>query len=141
MSEFVLDFKKHGCDDLVAMPQNVNIRHWMAIINECDAFLGCDSVGQHIAYSLNKPAVVILGSTFRENVSYPDNEIFEVHDMDEENRKYSPIRITVDDVSDRRNEGIMLMNDAIEDFIVEAVKKIHNKSKEKTDVLEKKKKS
>lgn len=126
MSEFSIDFKKHGCNDPVAIPQNINIRHWAAIIKECDAFLGCDSVGQHIAYSLDVPAVVVLGSTFRENVSYPDNDIFEVHDMDNENRRYSPIRITVDEVSDRTNEGIMTMNEAIEDFVVQSIKKIHS---------------
>lgn len=130
MSEFVIDFKKHGCEELVAMPQNTSLRHWASIINEADAFLGCDSVGQHIAYSLNKPAVVILGSTFRENVSYPDNDIFEVHDMGDESRRYSPIRITIDEVSDRTNEGVMLMNEAIEDYIVEAIKKVYNKNKE-----------
>lgn len=139
MSEFTVDFKKHGCDELVAMPQNVSLRHWIGIINECDVFLGCDSVGQHIAYALDKPAIVILGSTFRENVSYPDNDIFQVHDMDDENRKYSPIRITVDEVSDRRNEGIMVMNDAIENFIIDAIKKVCNKGKDV--VLEKTKKS
>lgn len=126
MSEFVVDFKKHGCDDLVAMPQNINIRHWAAIIKESDVFLGCDSVGQHLAYSMEVPAVVILGSTFRENVSYLDNDIFEVHDMDDEKRRYSPIRITVDEVSDRTNEGIMAMNDAIEDFVIKSIKKVHS---------------
>jgi ADP-heptose:LPS heptosyltransferase len=126
MSEFTIDFKKHGCEDLVAIPQNINIRQWAAIIKECNVFLGCDSVGQHLAYTLETPAVVILGSTFRENVSYPDNDIFEVHDMDEERRRYSPIRITIDEVSDRTNQGIMAMNDAIEEFIVKSVKKVHN---------------
>jgi ADP-heptose:LPS heptosyltransferase len=126
MSEFTIDFKKHGCEDLVAIPQNINIRQWAAIIKECNVFLGCDSVGQHLAYTLETPAVVILGSTFRENVSYPDNDIFEVHDMDEERRRYSPIRITIDEVSDRTNQGIMAMNDVIEEFIVKSVKKVHN---------------
>jgi ADP-heptose:LPS heptosyltransferase len=125
MSEFTIDFKKHGCEDLVAIPQNINIRQWAAIIKESDVFLGCDSVGQHLAYTLDIPAVVILGSTFRENVSYPDNDIFEVHDMDEERRRYSPIRITIDEVSDRTNQGIMVMNEEIEDFIIKSVKKVH----------------
>jgi len=125
MSEFTIDFKKHGCEDLVAIPQNINIRQWAAIIKESDVFLGCDSVGQHLAYTLDIPAVVILGSTFRENVSYPDNDIFEVHDMDDERRRYSPIRITIDEVSDRTNQGIMVMNEDIEDFIIKSVKKVH----------------
>ena len=127
MSEFGIDFQKHGCPDPVAMPQNVPIRTWGAIIAESDFFLGCDSVGQHIAYGIEKPSVIVVGSTFMENVSYPDYEKFEVLDMGGSARTYSPIRITVDEVADRTNEGIMVMNDKIEDHIVETVTKNYKK--------------
>ena len=40
--------------------------------------------------------------------------------MGEGARVYSPIRITMDELSDRTNEGIMWMNDKIEDVIVES---------------------
>jgi len=133
MSEFGVDFQKHGCDDPVAIPQNVDIRTWAAIISEADMFMGCDSVGQHIAYSLNKPAVVVVGSTFEENISYPNEESFEVLDMGGDKRVYSPIRITVDEVADRTNEGIMTMNDKIEDYIAETVDKHYKKFVEKKD--------
>ena len=56
-----------------------------------------------------------------ENVSYPNADKFDVHDMGGDRRRYSPIRITIDEVADRTNEGIMQMNDQIEDFIVESV--------------------
>ena len=36
-------------------------------------------------------------------------------------RRYSPIRITMDEVADRGNDGIMVMNDKIEDAIVDSV--------------------
>ena len=121
MSEFGIDFSKHGCTSPVAAPQNASIRQWAGIINESDCFLGCDSVGQHIAYALHKPATVIVGSTFMENVSYPGADKFEVHDMGGDRRRYSPIRITIDEVADRTNEGIMLMNDQIENYIAESV--------------------
>jgi hypothetical protein len=121
MSEFGIDFQKHGCKDPVAMPQNVSIRTWAAIINEVDLFLGCDSVGQHIAYSLEKPAVIVTGSTFDVNVSYPNCQYFNILDMGGAARQYSPIRITVDEVADRRNEGIMIMNDDIEKHIIKNV--------------------
>jgi ADP-heptose:LPS heptosyltransferase len=121
MGDFGIDFAKHGCTSPVASPQNVSIRHWAGIIREADYFLGCDSVGQHIAYTLDKPATVIVGSTFKENISYPNNEKFDILDMGEDRRKYSPIRVTVDEVADRTNEGIMIMNDKIEEVIAQSV--------------------
>jgi hypothetical protein len=138
MSEFGIDFQKHGCKDPVALPQNVPIRTWAAIIDEADIFLGCDSVGQHIAYSQGKPSVVVVGSTFKENISYPDCDYFNVLDMGGTARKYSPIRITVDEVADRTNEGIMVMNEKIEEHIAEQVAehyKKHVKSDPKKDKI------
>ena len=121
MSEFGIDFTKHGCKDLVAHPQGINLRQWAGIISGADYFLGCDSVGQHIAYALDVPMSVVMGSTFPINVSYPDTERVDVLDMGGELRKYSPIRITMDEVADRGNDGIMIMNEAVEDAIVNSV--------------------
>ncbi len=123
MSEIGMDFAAHGCKDPVAHPQNVSLRQWAGVIRGADYFLGCDSVGQHIAYALDKPATVVVGSTFAINVSYPNYEKFDILDMGEGLRKYSPIRITMDEVADRTNDGIMLMNEKIEDVIVESVEK------------------
>lgn len=123
MSEIGIDFQKHGCKDPVALPQNVSLRQWAGIISQADYFLGCDSVGQHLAVALNKPASVVLGSTFPINVSYPDYDKVDILDMGGEVRQYSPIRITMDEVADRGNDGIMKMNDKIEDVIVESVQK------------------
>ena len=47
-----------------------DLRTWASIIDSADYFVGCDSVGQHMAYGLNKPGAVILGSSFASNVSY-----------------------------------------------------------------------
>lgn len=121
MSEFGIDFTAHGCKDPVAHPQNMTLRQWAGVIKCADHFLGCDSVGQHIAYALDKSASVIVGSTFAVNVSYPDYSKFDVLDMGGEVRRYSPIRITIDEVADRTNDGIMQMNTAIEDAIIESV--------------------
>ena len=137
MSEFGIDFQKHGCPDPVALPQRVPLRTWAGIINEADIFLGCDSVGQHIAYSLDKPGVVVVGSTFKENISYPESKMLSVLDMGGSKRKYSPIRITVDEVADRTNEGIMIMNDAIENHIVEEVEKQYKKLVNKSNASKK----
>jgi len=123
MSEIGIDFSKHGCKDPVAHPQNLTLRQWSGVIANADYYLGCDSVGQHIACALYKPATVLVGSTFAVNVSYPNYEKFDVLDMGGDVRKYSPIRITMDEVADRGNDGIMNMNEAIEKAIVESVDK------------------
>jgi hypothetical protein len=123
MSEFGIDFTKHGCKDPIAHPQNVNIRQWAGIIARADYFLGCDSVGQHLAYAVDTPATVVIGSTFDVNVTYPNYEKFDVLDMGDGRRVYSPIRITVDEVADRVNDGIMRMNTDVENAIVDSVVK------------------
>jgi hypothetical protein len=121
MSEIGIDFSKHGCKDPVAHPQGINLRQWAGVIANADYFLGCDSVGQHLAYSLDKPATIVVGSTFSINVSYPNYSKFDVLDMGGTIRRYSPIRITMDEVADRGNDGIMQMNDKIEEAIVQSV--------------------
>lgn len=118
MGEIFFEFQKHGITEPIAVPRNINLRTWAGIIAKADHFLGCDSVGQHLAYSLNTSATVVVGSTFKENVSYPNEETFTVLDMGEGARVYSPIRITSDEFADRVNEGIMAMNDKIEDVII-----------------------
>jgi ADP-heptose:LPS heptosyltransferase len=127
MSEFQFNFEKEGCSLPVAQPVGINLRQWSGIINAADYFLGCDSVGQHIAYALNKPATIVVGSTFAENVSYVNYEKFDILDMGEGLRQYSPIRLVPDETVDRINDGIMTMNDKIEDVIVKSVDKMLQK--------------
>ena len=88
-SEIAIEFQKHGVKQPVAIPQNIDLRMWAGIIDAADHFLGCDSVGQHIAYALDKTATVVIGSTFKENISYPDNPKFDILDMGEGARVYS----------------------------------------------------
>ncbi len=108
----------------VAFPQNVGLTTWAGIINASDFFLGCDSMGQHIAYALDKPTTVVIGSTFPENISYPDAKNFHIVDNGKEKRKYSPIRITMDECCDRNNEELMLLDDT---KIKEVIKSIRDK--------------
>ena len=123
MGEIAIDFKQQGLDRPIAVPKGIDLRSWCSIISEADHFLGCDSVGQHLAYAFDKPSTVIIGSTFPINTSYPDCEFFNVLDMGEISRVYSPIRITVDEYSDRVNEGIMQMDDKIERHMIEEIHK------------------
>lgn len=89
----------------------IDLRFYMALINECDYFVGCDSVGQHIARAFNKKGLVLMGSTSEINVSYPDYfTIFRT----KKTPTYSPIRLVgVDcEFSDRLNDGIMNYSDS-----------------------------
>jgi len=135
MGEHEINFEGEGCGK-VASPRGASLRDWAGIIAEADVFLGCDSVGQHLAFTGEKPAVVVVGATCKENISYPNEPKFEVLDMGEGARIYDPIRIAMDEVTHRNNDGIMAMNAKIEDVIVDNVNKMMTKYwKKKTDVV------
>jgi ADP-heptose:LPS heptosyltransferase len=121
MAEFQMEFQKHGIEEPVASPMGADLRAWAGIISAADYFLGCDSAGQHMAHALDKKATVVIGSTFAINVSYPEDDNFDILDMGETKRVYSPIRITTDEWSDRVNDGIMQMNEPIEKCIIESI--------------------
>jgi hypothetical protein len=121
MSEFKVDFADAKLIDEVAMPENVSTRVWASIIKFADYFLGCDSLGQHLAYSVKQKASVVMGSTYPINVSYPNCPEFDILDMGEVNRQYSPIRILPDERVDRLNENIMTMNEDIITLVVNHV--------------------
>jgi hypothetical protein len=100
---------RHPADNISIDLQQFNpdLRVFMSIINECDYFIGCDSVGQHMARAFNKPGAVFMGSTFEKNVSYPDH--FKIFRKPNHKPVYSPIRLTREDshFADRLNDGIM----------------------------------
>ena len=105
----------------VAIPQNVSLLQWMGIIKCADYFLGCDSMGQHYAHALDKPATVVIGSTFPENISYPDNKNFTIIDNGKDKRKYLPMRITHDETVERNNESLMTMDNSQIKKIIKSV--------------------
>lgn len=121
MSEFKVDFTDAKLKDEVAVPENVNVRVWSAIIKYSDHFLGCDSLGQHLAYAVGTETTAVLGTTFPINVSYPNIDGFEVLDMGEVDREYDPIRILPDERVNRKNETIMSMTDDIVNLVVDYV--------------------
>ena len=84
-----------------------DLRMFMALISECDYFIGCDSVGQHMAMSFNKPGSIFMGSTFEKNVTYPKH--FKIFRNKNKTPTYRPIRFGgVDsEFTDRLNDGIM----------------------------------
>ncbi len=104
-----------------AIPE-ANILQWMGIIKMCDYFLGCDSMGQHYAHALNKPATVVIGSTYPENISYPDNKDFTIIDNGKDKgRVYNPFRIQMDWDANRNNEDMMVMDDKQVKNIIDSV--------------------
>lgn len=128
MSELKLDLtQEKNIKDEIAFPENVSIRQWAAVIKYADHFLGCDSLGQHLAFSMDKASTVVFGSTYPINVSYPNAKNFNILDMGEELREYSPIRITMDERVDRKHENIMSMTPEIIDYVVDAVIGKHKK--------------
>ena len=120
----------------VAHPENVSLLQWTGIIDACDYYLGCDSVGQHFANALGKKATVVIGATFPENISYPDNENFTIIDNGLGLREYSPIRITQDLFTDRANESLMLLSQDTKQLIVDTVKSGAGPSKKFTPVTQ-----
>lgn len=83
------------------------LRVWAAVIESADYFIGCDSVGQHLAYTFDKPGTVICGSTFPINITYPEH--FNIIEKKNSQRTYSPIRIAgfACEEADRKNDTLM----------------------------------
>lgn len=92
----------------IFQPENpMPLRIWAAIIEATDYFIGCDSVGQHLAYAFDKPGTVVCGSTFPINTTYPEH--FNIVEKKNAVRHYSPIRIAgfASEEADRLNDTIM----------------------------------
>jgi hypothetical protein len=121
MSEMKIDFKGENLKSEIAMPEGLDLRQWSAVIKYADHFLGCDSVGQHLAYAVDTPITCVTGSTYPVNVSYPNTENVNVLDIGQNDREYSPIRITMDERVDRHNENLMAMDEKIQDYVVGVV--------------------
>jgi len=114
---------------------DTNLRHWAAIIEAADYFVGVDSCGQHMAYAFDKPGSVIIGSTFAENISYPKH--FNIVEKPNTPKVYSPIRIEGLD-----SELANRVNDSCMDFTKQELEEITNnilkdiqKKVVKTDVI------
>ena len=103
----------HPGDNFMLNAKNIpgaDLRFYMAMISQCDSFVGVDSVGQHMARAFRKPGLVVMGSTLEQNVSYPDYFKFYRNGI---KPTYNPIRIGGIDCefADRANDNIMTFND------------------------------
>ena len=100
----------------------MDLNKWAGVINAADYFLGCDSVGQHFAHAMGKPATVVVGSTYPENISYPESKKFTIIDNAEGKRRYSPIRLTYDLFTERNNEALMCFDSSVVKKIAKSIK-------------------
>ena len=134
MSEmhFPLEENEEKAKIKVARPQIQDMRLWGGIINAADHFLGCDSMGQHLAKALEGTATVVVGSTFPVNISYPNDKDFDIIDIGEGRRKYSPIRISQEEHIERFNDQAMEMDKSQIKQVVDSVRKRLGKSKKFT---------
>ena len=116
MSEFAIPG-----DDITVNPKQLTLRKWASIIDHADYFIGCDSVGQHLAYSMRKPGSVILGSTFAVNVSYPN--YFNIIEKQGVEKRYSPIRISEFGCyeADRFNDMLLEFNDKETEEVIQNI--------------------
>jgi len=119
ISNIINDVNIH--DNTIIYLANTSLRNWAGYIKYADHFLGCDSVGQHLAKSVNQKATVVIGGTFPINISYPNDDKFTVFDLGKERRVYDPIRITFDKKSSEANKGIMHMSEAQIDKIIDNI--------------------
>jgi len=115
-------------DTYTGKPQG-DLRFWASAIEAADYFIGCDSLGQHMARAFGTPGTVIIGSTFPINTTYPDYfQIIEKEGI----KKYSPIRISglESHLADRANDTLMdFTDDEINDMYAAIVKDIEAKTK------------
>ena len=124
MSEIHFPLEKDEQKHMVARPEIQDMRLWAGIIHAADHFLGCDSMGQHIAMALDTTTTMVCGSTFPVNISYPDNKNMDIVDVGKDNgRLYSPIRVCIDEVVDRANDESMEMTEAHKKAVIDSVKK------------------
>lgn len=126
--QFPLEKNEEKSKYKVARPQINEMRLWASLINAADHFLGCDSMGQHIAKAFGKTATVVFGSTYPENISYPNSKDFDIIDIGKDKRKYSPIRISIDDEIDRYNDESLEMTQEEVQKVINSVKKRMGKS-------------
>jgi hypothetical protein len=125
----IIYFGEHKIEeDTYTMKIQANLRVWSAIIEVCDYFIGCDSVGQHLAYSFDKPGTVILGSTIEKNITYAKQ--FQILRKPNTDIVYNPIRIAHFDseLSDRYNDTCM---DFTDKELNEMIEKIRSDIKKK----------
>ncbi len=76
-----------------------------------------------MAKALDTTCTSVIGSTYPINISYPDSKDFDIIDLGEGKRKFSPIRLTMEEEQDRYNDEVMELTDETFKEIITSVKK------------------
>lgn len=97
-------------------------RALIGVINHADYYIGCCSVGQHVARALGKPGLIAMGGTHEKNFSYPDH--FTIYRKPNTTVKYVPWRLSDIDCefADRENNGLMSFTVEETDHIIKLIK-------------------
>ena len=122
MSEFPVAVEENPTVP-IAVPQISDVRVWSSVIQIADHFLGCDSLGQHMAKALGTTCTSVIGSTYPINISYPNSPDFDIIDLGEGKRKFSPIRLTMEEEIERFNDEVMELDDKSFNEIISSVRK------------------
>jgi len=80
-------------------------------------------LGQHLVKALGGTATIVTGSTYPVNISYPDDDNFDIIDVGEGNRVYAPIRLTMEEEQDRLNDEVMELSQEHIDQVLKSVRK------------------
>ena len=107
----------------IAVPQIPDVRVWSSVIQIADHFIGCDSLGQHMAKALGTSCTSVIGSTYPINISYPNSPDLDVIDLGEGKRKFSPIRLSMEDEIERYNAEVMELTDETFKQIISSARK------------------
>jgi hypothetical protein len=108
--------------DIECLHPQANIRQLAAAISQAQYFIGCDSVGQHLAFAFDKPGTVVIGSTYAVNTTYPD--YFNIFEKKNAKKAYSPIRVVGFDshLADRINDSLMDFSPEEEKELIKSIR-------------------
>jgi hypothetical protein len=76
-----------------------------------------------MAKALGTTCTSVIGSTYPINISYPNSPDFDIIDLGEGKRKFSPIRLTMEDAVERFNDEVMELTDESFKKIITSVRK------------------
>ena len=71
----------------------------------------------------------MIGSTYPVNISYPGDSTFDIIDVGEDVRTFSPIRLTMEDYQDMMNDECMDMSKELFDKVISSCRKRLGKPK------------
>ena len=110
----------HRGNTILDREYNLNLRCWTEIIRRADYFIGCDSVGQHIAKFVGTPASVLFAGTNSLSFGYEDHHHIE-KDIPHTINMFGVLQDR-GELAQRLNHDRIMFNDAEIEFIVSQLK-------------------